>query len=741
MKKPKKRVPSKEFVDQVAVFEYLRSRAPAPSSFAQISKHLGLRGKREHSLLQDILDTAISHQKLACLSSHQYTPLEVEGASSYEGVIDRVRSSLAYVRSPQLDPEPTLEGQQLAELFHGDRVRVGLLPSTDSHSPPKAYLIEVLSRSELNWVGHLKPLGKDFSFHSDSPRLHKSLIVLQKDAEGATLEDKVIVEPLFDRSEPHSHGKVSHILGKVGTHEVEMHSILQTFDVPNRFSQDVLRQVQQMGPPSADEIQKRKDFRSTCCFTIDPPDAKDFDDALSFRKLPEGLIEIGIHIADVSYYVQPQTPLDEAAQQRGTSIYLVDRTVPMLPDRLSNDLCSLRPKEERLAFSALFTMDQQARIQKRWFGKSVIRSQRRFTYDEALRYLLPELPPQIPTEDKPCLEALSQLNQLAQQLRKRRFEAGAMRLHSLEFNFTLDAEGQPLSIQPKAQHQAHELIEECMLLANQEVSDYIHREHAQSSQPLFVYRVHEPPQREKLETFALFAKKFGHQLNWKQNQIPHQINDLLEKVKGKAEEPLLQQLAIRSMSKARYTTDPIPHFGLGFTRYTHFTSPIRRYPDLLVHRLLLSYLQKKTPTDHPPHEALCAQTSLLERRAIEVERASIKYKQAEYMLQHIGKTFTGIVSGITEWGFFVSLQPSYCEGMIRLSSLKHDYYTYNPQQLSLQGRHSGHTINLGDELQVSVLAANPLQRQIDLAWIPPPQRARASRHRSRSDRSRQRRTR
>lgn len=715
MKKPKKRATKpRPTIKQRTLLRVLEAAAPALCSRAALMQELGLHTQQERDALRHLLRAAVAENQIYRGPKGRYGLLQNNGQrQSYEGIIDHVRPSLAYVRCRGLKKDPTLRGRQLQGLFHGDKVRIRLLAMQKKEESPRAHLVEVLARARRSWVGQLRPLGEHFSFHADSARLHRSLIVHKDATQGATPKDKVSVRPLPMDGRPNTYAKVCAILGKVGLHEVEMHAILQEFDIPTRFSEAATAEAAAFSSDlSAEETQKRRDFRGMCCFTIDPADAKDFDDALSFRVLPEGGYEVGIHIADVSHYVQPGTALDQEAAERGTSVYLVDRTVPMLPERLSHGLCSLRPEEDRLAFSALFQLNEAAEVQKQWFGRSVIRSQRRFTYDEARKVLQ--------TSKDPWQKPIQQLHMLAQSLRARRFEAGALGLHSLEFSFELDPTGRPLQLHPKIQHEAHELIEEFMLLANRRVAEYVWNCGKKKKPPLFVYRVHEPPEQEKLETLLLFAAKFGYKLRWQEEKIPHQINTMLAQAQGRPEEPLLQQLAIRAMSKAHYTTKAMPHFGLGFRHYTHFTSPIRRYPDLLVHRLLQQYLNKEAPKDLPPHEELSLHASEMERRATEAERASIKYKQAEYMLQHIGQTFQGIVSGITEWGFYVIMQPHYCEGMVRLSSLKDDYYSYHAKHLSLTGRRKGRSIILGDAVEVEVLASHPLQRKIDLAWIPHP---------------------
>ena len=735
-------------LDEKALFLLLEKARTTTCTVLYMERMLRLRHKEERDTLLDILETAVRQNRLYRTHKGRYglvtedTDAQPNTSSvTYEGTLDHVRPLLAYVRCDRLTDDPILQGRQLEGLYHGDRVRFTLLPVRGKEKKAHAHIIKVLTHGQKEWVGHLRAFGADFHFYADSDRLHKQLIVQNKDANGATVEDKVIVQPLPPKNRA-SYAKVCSVLGLAGTHEVELHSILHEFDVPTRFPEAVLQAAEHFSDQiSAEEIKLRRDFRDICCLTIDPDDAKDFDDALSFRVLPGGHFEVGIHIADVSHYVQPGTELDKEAQKRATSVYLVDRTIPMLPEYVSNDLCSLRPNEDRLAVAAVLVLDKEARLQSEWFGRTVIRSQRRFTYDEARDALCAK---SSDTSGESAAsdgwhKILAQLHTLTQILRAQRFESGAVRLESMEFGFELDEKGAPLRVSPKQHHEAHMLIEELMLLANRRVANYVQKQ-AKVQDPLFVYRVHDPPEQAKLETLAHFASTFGHVLRFREDNISNQLNALLSKVRGRPEEPLLQQLSIRAMSKATYTTKAVPHFGLGFEHYTHFTSPIRRYPDLLVHRLLLQYLANRPPVDDPPHAALCSHSSDMERKATAAERASIKYKQAEYMLKHIGDTFSGIVSGTMHWGFFVLMKPHYCEGMVRLASLKHDYYTYDEKNLALVGRHSGRCIRLGDTVEVQVLAANPVQRQVELRWISP-QGSRPTTNRPLPDKSRRRSTR
>ncbi|MEM7297630.1 MAG: VacB/RNase II family 3'-5' exoribonuclease, partial [Bacteroidota bacterium] len=439
--------------------------------------------------------------------------------------------------------------------------------------------------------------------------------------------------------------------------------------------------------------------------------AKDFDDALSIKELEKGKYEIGVHIADVSHYVQEGSELDKEAVERATSVYLVDRTIPMLPERLSNGLCSLRPNEEKLTFSAVFEIDETGTVSKKWFGRTIIESDRRFTYEEAQE--------RIEGLDSDFTNEVVTLNNIAKQLRKKKFQKGAVNFETVEVKFKLDEQGKPLEVVPKERKDAHKMIEEFMLLANREVATHIFKwkeKGKEEGSKTFVYRVHDDPDPEKLNTFASFAAKFGHKLELGSN-LSGGLNKLMENIEGKPEQNVLESLAIRSMAKAKYTTDPRGHFGLAFDHYTHFTSPIRRYPDVMVHRLLEHYLQGGKNVGNEEHEPLCMHSSEREKRAADAERASIKYKQVEFMETMLGQEFEGIVSGVTEWGIFVEIIETKCEGMIRMTDLNDDYYEFDEKQMRVIGRHNKRIITLGDQLKVIVAKTDIDRRTIDLELV------------------------
>ena len=498
------------------------------------------------------------------------------------------------------------------------------------------------------------------------------------------------------------------VLGKAGENDAEIHSIMAEFGLPFRFEQRVEGAAEMIKDEIApEEIHKRKDLRATTTFTIDPVDAKDFDDAISYHKLENGNLEIGVHIADVSHYVVDGSVLDKEAINRATSVYLVDRTIPMLPEKLSNGVCSLRPNEDKLTFSAIFEITPNAKIKRTWFGKTIIHSDRRFTYEEAQE--------RIETEEGDYATEIRELNDLAKLFKKERFSKGAINFETVEVKFDLDEKGKPLGVIPKERKDAHKLVEEFMLLANQSVAEYIYSRN--EGKDTFVYRTHDSPDPEKLNSFSVFARKFGHDLKLGSSNISDSLNALIEKIQGEPEQNVLESIAIRSMAKAKYTTEPNGHFGLAFPHYTHFTSPIRRYPDVMVHRLLEHYLNKKKSPDEGPFEELCKHSSEMEKRAADAERASIKYKQVEYMQSMDEKEFDGIISGVTEWGVYVEMILTKCEGMIRVSDLTDDYYEYDEKNFCLIGKQNKRMITLGDEVKVRVIKTDIDRRTIDLEFV------------------------
>jgi len=539
----------------------------------------------------------------------------------------------------------------------------------------------------------------------DSKRMPVDIFIPLSKLNGAENGEKAIARMTDWPSDADSpFGEIIQVLGKPGENETEMHAILAEYGLPAKFPKEIVEEAEKIDTAiKASEIKKRRDMRNVTTFTIDPLDAKDFDDALSVRKLKNGNWEIGVHIADVSHYLKEGSTLDQEAFDRATSVYLVDRVVPMLPEVLSNFACSLRPDEEKYCFSAIFEIDENTKLINEWFGRTVIKSDKRFAYEDAQKI--------IESGEGDFAEEILTLDGLAKQMRKDRFKKGAIDFHTLEVKFELDEKGEPLGVFIKEQKDANKLIEEFMLLANKRVATFIGSK--QKRLP-FVYRIHANPDPEKLQTFSEFIKKFGYRIDTTSPKgITSTINRLMNDITGKAEEQLISQLAIRTMAKAEYSTENIGHYGLGFHYYSHFTSPIRRYPDVMVHRLLQHYLDGGNAVNQEELEEKCKHSSEREKLATDAERASIKFMQVKFMQGKEGEIFAGVVSGVSDFGLFVELEESKCEGLIRLKSLTDDYYTFNPDNFALEGKRTGKVYRIGDELTVKVLKADLAKKQLD----------------------------
>ena len=592
--------------------------------------------------------------------------------------------------------------------LHGDIVKVNLFAKR-SGSRVEGEVIEVLKRKREEFVGVVE-LGHNYAFISpDDKRVQIDIFIPEGKINNAKNGEKVRAR-VVDWSNEHKNpiGEIIEILGKPGDHNTEMHAIIAEYGFANKFPNEVEKDADKISDIiTKDEIAKRRDFRKITTFTIDPEDAKDFDDALSIEEVEDGIYEIGVHIADVSHYVTPNTVLDAEAFERATSVYLVDRTIPMLPEKLSNGVCSLRPHEEKLTFSAVFKMTLEGEILDKWIGKTVIYSDRRFAYEEAQD--------RIESKVGDFANEINTLNNIALILRKARFKNGAVNFETEEVKFKLDENYKPIGIYKKVRKDAHKLIEEFMLLANRTVAEFVHKMKGEKQPKTFVYRVHEPPSEEKLKLFNLFAARFGLSIQTtSQKAISTSFNNLLNDVEGKPEQNIVQNMAVRSMMKAYYSTKKTSHYGLAFDFYTHFTSPIRRYPDLMAHRLLFSYLNNGKSANEVEYEEKCKHSSQMEIQAADAERASVKYKQVEYIKQFIGEQFNGLISGVTEWGIYVEITEYKCEGLVRLANLIDDFYDYDEFNQWIIGRRTRKIFQLGGEIKVIVKQADLQKRQIDL---------------------------
>jgi len=645
------------------------------------------------------------------------------------GTLDITSNGNGYFISDDYEEDIFVPNVNLGKGLHGDMVKVYVYKKRRSNKL-EADVVEVVERAKSDFVGVLQ-LNKNFGFVlPDSNKMYADIFISQSKLNGAEHGDKVQATIIdWPEKSKNPFGKITKVLGKPGDHNTEMHSILLEYDLPYEFPSEVEKDAETLSIEiTKDEITKRRDMRSDLTFTIDPKDAKDFDDALSFTKLENGNYEIGIHIADVSHYVQPKTILDAEAYERATSVYLVDRVVPMLPEMLSNGVCSLRPNEEKLTFSAVFEINEKAQIIKQCFGRTVTYSDKRFAYEEAQAIIenknniVPanvSLTGQEYNVDDAIVEAILKLDELAKILRKKRMKQGAISFDRVEVKFHLDEAANPVGVYFKEAKDANKLIEEFMLLANRKVAEFIGKSKGgKPSNKTFVYRVHDEPDIEKLASLQNIISKFGYKINTDTREsTSDSLNQLLSDVHGKAESNMIETLAIRSMSKAVYTTQNIGHYGLAFDYYSHFTSPIRRYPDVMTHRLLQHYLDGGNNAKQDVYEEKCKHSSKREELASKAERDSIKYMQVKYMQDHKDEVFNGVITGVTEWGIYVEITKNKCEGMVRIRDIKSDYYIFDEEQYAIVGQSTKQMYQLGDNVQVQVKKTDLERKHLDFNLI------------------------
>ncbi len=620
---------------------------------------------------------------------------------------------------PSFVPEDGSEEIELSEhnaahALDGDRVRIAEVRSKGKHRGREYGVVKILERSQRTYVGKLKLLRGSALVVSENRELRAPIAIPREGLGSAQNGDKLIVRALsWSSRDRNPLGEIVDVLGQSGDNDAEMHAILAEFGLPYEYPREVEEAAELLsGDITPEALREREDFRSVLTFTIDPRDAKDFDDALSLQTLPNGNYEVGVHIADVSHFVQPGDIIDREAYRRATSVYLVDRTIPMLPERLSNGLCSLRPNEEKYSYSCIFELDAEANILSTRIARTVICSDRRFTYEEAQDI--------IQGAEGDHREAILTLNQLAKTLRAKRFKSGSIAFERPEVRFEIDDKGKPLSVYIKESLEAHQLIEEFMLLANKAVAERIGRKRGTAAPKPFVYRVHDEPDLEKLNNLAGFASTLGYslKLGTTKKSVSSGLNKFLSEVKGKPEGDKFATIAVRTMAKAKYTTENIGHYGLAFNYYTHFTSPIRRYPDLMVHRLLTHYLlELGKAVDVALLEGQCEHSSAMEALAAQAERSSIRYKQVEYMSEYLGEVFEGTITSLADWGLYVELNDSKCEGLVPMRDLGDDYYEYDEKSFSVIGRHTGKRYTMGDSVRVRVASANLERKQLDYQLV------------------------